>query len=174
MKKQLLKILLSLFVVYHVLAVVVLSNGGSYLGRSWQSYLLPYANNLGLNATWSFFAPDPAHTMYFEYVIEYADGRESSRGFFPPERQAFVNDTSARRLLYAMRYLILDPQKMDILLIPWLCRSHPDADRVFIKHLIQKIPSLDLAVLRMGESVESLREEIKTTQSESSCQRGTP
>lgn len=168
------KCLLSVFVIYHLVTVTVLANGYSVLSRSLGSYLIPYANNLGINASWNFFAPDPAHTMYFHYRIHFGDEIEDTdkpvvEGYFPPEKSEIVTDASSRRLLYAMRYLILDPQKLETIFIPWLCRRYPGATSVFVEHIIERIPNLDLARVRASDSVASLRQEIQTTKSTLNC-----
>lgn len=147
-----LRILLSAFIVYHLTVIVVLANGSSFLGRSLSPWIQAYGNFLGLNVTWNFFAPDPAHTMFIHYNIHFPDqpdgsSKDSIAGYIPPDKEKIVIDSSKRRFLYAMRYLILDEKRMKVLLGPYLCRQHPDAESVNIQNILEPIPNLDLSQL---------------------------
>jgi hypothetical protein len=166
--------LLSLFIVFHLLVILVLANGSSYLGRNLQSLILPYGNVLGLNATWNFFSPDPAHTMYYKYKVyfENAEGDELSpvvEGFLPPEKSHIVIDSSKRRLLYSMRFLTIEPSRIKTLMGPWLCKSHPGATRVRIDYVMEQIPFLDVAVARRNEPMEELISERNLIRNDISC-----
>jgi hypothetical protein len=163
------KVLISLWLVYHLLAVFVLPGGGSFVIRRLQSYLLPYANTVGVNTTWNFFSPDPANTMYFIYHINFEndEGEElkpREEGFFPPEKDKIVTNGSRRRLLYAMRFLMLDSRRLQTLMAPWLCREYPEASRVSIQMILEKIPSLDRALLAGAD-----REQIDSQKVSYSC-----
>lgn len=147
-----LRILFSLFILFHVTAMVVLANGSSFLGRSWDRWITPYGNMLGLNVTWNFFAPDPAHTMFIHYNVRFENDegeqlKESVDGFIPPEKEKIVIHSSERRFLYAMRFLILDEKRIKVLLGPFLCRQHPGASSVHIEHILEPIPNLDVSQL---------------------------
>jgi len=147
-----LKIFLSLFLVYHLAVIIILPNSGSYLGRSTEKWITPYANYLGLNTTWNFFSPDPAQTMFVKYTVWFDDlnaakAKDPVEGFIPPEKEKIVLDSSKRRLLYAMRFLILDTNRMKTILAPWLCRENPGAQLVKIEHILEAIPNLEKAGL---------------------------
>jgi hypothetical protein len=166
---------LSLFILFHLAVIVIMANGGSYLGRSFQAQLLPYANSLGLNATWNFFSPDPAHTMFYKYRVFFEDelGNETQptiEGFFPPEKTHVVIDSSKRRLLYSMRFLTIDPSRIRSLMGPWLCKQHTGARRVRIEYVVEQIPLLDTAVSRRNEPMENLVTERNLINNEISCQ----
>ncbi len=149
--------LLSIFLAYHLMVILILPNSGSYLGRKTEKLITPYANILGLNTSWNFFSPDPAHTMFLKYRVWFNDldskeEKEPIEGFLPPEKEKIVLDSSERRFLYAMRFLILDTDRMKSILGPWLCRQHPGAVLVKMEHILEPIPILDRAEL--GESRE--------------------
>jgi hypothetical protein len=144
--------ILSAFLVYHLTVMIVLANGGSFLARILTPYLIPYANLIQLNTTWNFFAPDPAHTMFIKYKVEFTDAdgndlKEPLVGYIPPEKKHIVVDSSKRRFLYAMRFLILDTNRMQTILGPWLCREHPGATRVSMENRLVTISNLDQALL---------------------------
>ena len=162
-KTQTLKILLSIWLCYHVFCIVVLPNGSSFLGRYFENYILGYSNSIGINSTWNFYSPDPANTMYFSYTVHFEndqgeDLKPSVQEFLPPEKDQIVTDSSKRRLLYAMRYLALDPHRLQVLMAPWICREFAGASRISINHVIERIPILDVALSKMNERVSDLRE----------------
>lgn len=144
-----LRVLASIFIVYHISVIAVLANGSSFLARTLSPLISPYGNALGLNVTWNFFAPDPAHTMYIHYFVHFdeTENQDPFEGYIPPEKDKIVIDSSQRRFLYAMRFLILDQDRMKKLLAPFLCRQHPGAIGVRIENILEPIPNLDLSQL---------------------------
>src|SRR6185312_6105947 len=76
-----------------------------------------------------------------------ADLKEPLVGFIPPEKKHIVIDSSKRRFLYAMRFLLLDNNRMQTILGPWLCRENPGATRVIMENRLVPIPNLDQALL---------------------------
>lgn len=163
---------------YHLAVITVLANGGSFLARYWTPYLIPYANTFGLNNTWNFYSPDPAHTMYLEYRVRFDDEqgnevKEPIEGYLPPEKDQIVVDSSKRRLLYAMRFLMLDPDRLNSLMSPWLCRQYPGASEIAITHQLEAIPSLDSAIVHMDTPVKELKEIVQTGRNVFNC-RSTP
>lgn len=170
------KLILSLLASLYIIIIVIFPNGGSYLGRSVGNFLAPIANTMGLNATWNFFSPDPANTMYFAYNVyfENEDGseqKESIAGFLPPEKNQIVTDASRRRMLYAMRFLILDERRLNAIMAPWLCKKNPGASRVSIRFVIEKIPSLDDAKIKKSLALDELREQTDSRSGVFDCRQ---
>jgi len=152
------KIVFSFFIVFHLLVLLILSNNSSFLSRLYGDYLAPYANMLALNTTWNFFSPDPAHTMYFKYVayFENENGettKEPIEEYIPNTKNEVVLQSSRRRVLYYMRYMILDTQRIEKVLSKWLCRKNPGATRVYIEHIIEQIPPLDRVLIDKEDPV---------------------
>ena len=176
--KTVLKVLLSVWILYHLAVIVILPNAGSFLARQGTNLLIPYGNTLGLNASWNFFSPDPAHTMYLAYRVRFDDEngnevKEPLEGFLPPEKDQIVLDSSKRRLLYAMRFLVLDPNRLNLLMGPWLCRQHPGASEIAITHVVEAIPTLDVAVNQIDTPVKDLKKIVETGRNVFDC-RATP
>lgn len=172
--KLLLKILLSLWIVYNIVVMLVMPNIGSYLGRTFSRYLTPYAGAVGLSAGWDFFSPDPAHTLYIEYTVYFpssADGefRDPIEGFFPPEKNRPVHDPVRKRDLYAARYMAISPRRLRILFGPWLCKQHPGATQVNTKIIIETVPPLDKVVQRPELAVNDLSERIEYANEDIPC-----
>ena len=137
--------------------VAVLANSASYLGRALDPWIAPYANLFAFNVTWNFFAPDPAHTMFIEYYVHFDDSSiEPLQGFIPPEKEQIVVDSSKRRFLYAMRFMIVDEKRLKTILGPYLCRKHPGASNVHIKNILEPIPNLDSSQVSMRDTQETI------------------
>lgn len=168
MKKGILtlKVILSVWIVYNIATMVVMPNAGSFFGRKYGHIFAPYANSVGLNASWNFFSPDPAHTMYIKYFVEFtgADGeptQESILGYFPEEKNQMVLDTNRRRELYVMRFMMIGQNRLQGLFAPWLCKKHPGATNIHIEQVIETVAPLDEVLLAKEETVKELSKEIQ-------------
>lgn len=175
--KLLFKTLLSLWAVFNIFTMFVMPNIGSYIGRATSKIITPYANSVGMNASWNFFSPDPAHTMYIRYLVHFldADGIETQdpiEGFFPSEKNQPVHDITRKRDLYAMRFFVIEPKRMRTILGPWLCQQNPGATAIDMEHVIETVPSLDQAVLLRSEEVRDLSKEVQYVREVHSCQGG--
>jgi hypothetical protein len=168
MKKGILtlKIILSVWIVYNVITLVVMPNAGSFLGRKFGTWLSPYANVVGLNASWNFFSPDPAHTMYIKYYVEFLNSegenlQEPVIGYFPAEKNQGVMDINRRRELYVMRFMLIGPNRLQALFAPWLCRKYKGASSVHIEEVIETVAPLDEVLTVKDQSVSDLSREIQ-------------
>lgn len=171
--KPLLKIFLSLWIIYNIAVMLIMPNVGSYFGRVMSRFITPYAAVVGLNAGWNFFSPDPAHTMYLEYTVQYPDTPEGEsvepvEKIFPPEKNRPIYNPIRKRDMYATRYMALDPKRLRMLFGPWLCRQNPGASDIDVKLVVETVPPLDKVVQRpdldlseMSERLEFSREYIK-------------
>lgn len=166
--KKTLKVVLSFWLVYHLVVIVFFPNNSSYLVRHYSLPFQAYANQLALNTSWNFFSPDPAHVMYFKYLIYSKDENlEPAEYFIPPEKNEGSFGPADRRLFYAMRYMLLDQRRVEGILGPWLCKQHPEATKIHIEHIVEKIPSLD-EVAFLDKSTDS-DQEIKTVNMTLDC-----
>ncbi len=160
-----LKIFLSVWIVYNIITMVVMPNAGSFLGRKYGHYIAPYANIVGLNASWNFFSPDPAQTIYLKYFIEFlnSDGdsvQDPIVGYFPQEKNKAVMDVNRRRELYVMRFMIIGPNRLQNLFGPWLCRQYPNATSVHIEQMAETVASLDEVLSKHNSTVKELSREV--------------
>lgn len=162
-----LKALLSLWIVYNIVTIVVMPNAGSYFGRITSRFIGPYANNVGLNASWNFFSPDPAHTMYIRYMVYFNEPTESGEekdpieGYFPQEKNKMVSSVFRSRELYLMRFMIVNRTHLKNLFGPWLCRQYPGASSVDMEHVIETVAMLDEAAAFRNESMAHLSKELQ-------------
>lgn len=154
--KTIKKGVLSLGIIYILIVASVMPNGTSFLGRWLGVLILPFANQMAFTVNWNFFAPDPAQTMYISYVVNFSDeSKEPITGYIPPQKKDIVIDSSQRRLLYAMRFMIVDEKRLNLILGPYLCRLHEGASAVFIRSVLEPILNLDAARNGFEEKPES-------------------
>ncbi len=168
------KIILFLISSYFVSMMIVLGNGSSFLGRSLGKYYTPIANLIGLNTTWNFFSPDPAHTMYLNYVIHFEDeyGNPTKEPFFeeyPPESEMSDFSVHVRRKSYVMRFFASSQDRLQTYFIPWVCKQNPGATKIQIEVVVNKIPSLDVASTLKGTHYEDLIKQEEINKNVYSC-----
>ncbi len=149
------KAIFSIFLVYHLIAILSMPLLGSILGRRIGQFITPYTNITGLNPTWEFFSPDPPVPLYFEYIVYFEDdhGEELSppiEGLFPEDGLEPTNNPNKIRLKTSVRLLALNEGKADTVFMGYLCRKYPRASRVFVKPIVEWIPPLEKVQLNDG------------------------
>lgn len=172
--KRIFKIILSVWIVYNIIVLLLMPNIGSYIGRLNSKFVAPYANIVGLNAGWNFFSPDPAHTMYIRYTLHFENEagdslRDPEEGYFPPQRDRRISNELDKRVQYAMRFMLIEPKRIKVFLGPWLCRQNPEASLVSIEAVIETVPFLDNVVMQSQSEVNSLSETLEYVREDFSC-----
>ena len=162
--------LVSLWVVYHLVVIVIMPQPLSLLYAPLKPYLMPYAYTLKFSNIWSFFAPNPDHYSYFEYDVYYESsvrhqktkkGRRGKRsGRFKTPRQnkkTFIWPLSRKeservslnhnRLIWhsIFFYHRSSPRTVRRYLLPFLCRLHPRGLRVVARAMRVKRPPFSKA-----------------------------
>ena len=185
MSPDLIKKILSVFLVYHLLVIVVLPNCDSILGRKLSPWLTPYANTLGLNTSWRFFSPEPSPTIYYVYDADTAESPARAaadqfwqeRGFitgrWPPEQPQGMLAENIRRLVYHSRFTTMNAERVEKFMGSLLCRFFPQAPTVSVRAVLQEIPSIEKSALGSESFSESARERTLET-FEFSCVKGAP
>ena len=165
--------LLSLWILYHLAAIVLLPSGGSLESRALSRYLIPYANLLSINTSWVFFSPGPSPTLYLEYDLENGEmeSLEEAPRIFPPPKVGRGFSDRYFRSLYVMRFFSIDPERMRKYFAPWLCRQHPEAAAISVHPVYEAIPGIERAW--SGESFDEMAERNELERSRYSC-RGEP
>ena len=147
--------------------MIVMGNGSSFLGRYLEKVYTPVANTIGLNTTWNFFSPDPAHTMYIKYNVFFEDAygnstKEPVEGFFPESKdQGGDFSLDKKRFSYVMRFFVMDPQRIQSFFAPWLCRQHDQASKILVEVILNRIPTLD-QMLHVGQSLKKYDDLLAT------------
>ncbi len=152
---RVLKAVLSVFLVYHFLAIFILPMGKGLLIRELGRHFYTYANVFGLNTSWQFFSPGPSPIFYLEYSFTYPEVGEDSfemsePQLLPEKRSGFgVSDFYSRRL-YSMRFLSLDDGRLEKYLAPWLCRQDLRAETVTVRQKFGEIQAVERHRGEMG------------------------
>lgn len=137
--------LLSVAICFHFAVIALYPNDSSQLQRDLIPVLLPYANTLGLNSKWQFFAPDPEVATYFEYQIDWKDRPTDINGdemlHFPRDKKGFF-DLTYLRLNASRSFMTLDQSFIPTIFINWVCRKNPGASGVSVRAVYVKVPSL--------------------------------
>ena len=128
------KALLSVWAVFHVLAVLITPNRNTYLGALVSGVIEPYANFLELSANWNFFAPQPGPPIRLEYEALDAERGQIAHDFWPaldsPWRQTTLS-----------HFVMKDPNGGDRLIGNFLCHRNPAAKSVRIWRNTYGIPT---------------------------------
>ncbi len=136
-----LKLLLSLFVLYHLSMIFISPNTRSLAHEALMPYFTFYASALSLNNAWDFYAPNPTYYYYLEYEV--IDSKDKVATFrWPPKRkESQLIYLNHNRLLYHARFFIMaGPQNIRRYLIPYFCRQHPFADEITLKIMFENRP----------------------------------
>ncbi|MFN7905445.1 MAG: hypothetical protein ACK5P5_09700 [Pseudobdellovibrionaceae bacterium] len=145
---RLVKIIFSLWIVFHLSVVVIMSNGASYFAKSMGSIYQYYSNQLNMNTNWNFFSPDPAQVMYIRYIVYFLNdfGEETQPSlelFYPKEKNQGSFGLLNRRHFYLSRYMLLSEDRLENMFTPWVCRIHEGATHVAIQTVAEKITPLE-------------------------------
>ena len=150
---NLIRILFTLFLGFHVFAILVMPNSNSILGRKLGPFIAPYANMVGMYASWEFFSPDPTQPFYFNYAIyfENDEGEELNdpiEGSFPEWKTERTLSPNKMRLKYALRFFSFTNEGIVNAFISYLCRQNPSATRIKVRSVFEVVPSLDKAQIQ--------------------------
>ncbi len=141
--------------------IITLGNGSSFLGRYFEEFFNPVANSIGLNTTWNFFSPDPAHTMYLKYFVIFEDQfgyplKESIEGFYPESKGRGAElSLDKKRDSYVMHFLAVDSGRLQGLFTPWICKKYPGSSKLQIELILNRIPSLDQVIALVNKDINS-------------------
>lgn len=146
---------------YFSAMMITLGNGSSFVGRYFEPFFNPVANSIGLNTTWNFFSPDPAHTMYLKYFVFFEDAlghalQEPIEGYYPPSRDRAEDfSLDKKRDAYAMRFVAMDPVRLQSFFTPWICRKYPGASQLQIELIVNRIPALDKVIAVVNKGIDT-------------------
>lgn len=154
-----LKILASLWILYHLSGIVLMPSVQSIIARERGWIWRPYLNQLGLNTTWNLFSPDPATAMFMRVKLVPEDETKEQIDLTIPEFADQINwNPIKRRALYLMRFSLLDEEKVYRFLIPWYCRNYPGTREIYIEGVGTRIPGIAQAQLEQLYSISELRQ----------------
>lgn len=167
--KTAVKVLLSLFICFHLLAILVLPNPNSLPNRE-LPLLSTYGNLLAINTTWRFFSPNPLiKTVEYE-TYKYDDNYnviETKEYKFPLSVEDIGGREAYNRTLNYAMIAVGHPDWAYQLLGPVLCRKHPEVDEIAIYQLRRDYVPIEKA--QILESYEKLYEVIRDRVTDVSC-----
>lgn len=190
MKNKTIRFLLNIVIVYFLAMILVLANGTSILGKIVYPYFYVVANSMGLNTSWNFFSPDPAHIIYLKSLIIYpkdkipptaeSEGEEGASEsnqdlravteYYPVTKDEGEFGLTSRRDSYASRFFMIDRSRIETFYAPWVCKKHPGAVRVAIEGYLLTMPSLERATTELSVSIEEMLQEISIHQVDYNCE----
>ena len=132
----LIQALLSIWAVFHVLAVLITPNRETYLGKQVASVMVPYADFLELAANWNFFAPQPGPPLRLEFETVDREGSQLLHGFWPeldsPWRQTTLS-----------HFVMKDQNGGERLIGNFLCARNPGSHAVRVWRNTYGIPTIE-------------------------------
>ncbi|MCC7441916.1 MAG: hypothetical protein IT285_09795 [Bdellovibrionales bacterium] len=134
--------------VFHLLVMALVPNQQLYVPQEIAVPMIAYANILGMNVAWKFFAPDPAPPIYYEFEVtlpprpgEKEPRRE--RMHLPALRNdEFWRQNYNRRV--ALKNTVLQhPKLISQVVVPrMVCTRFPEARDVAVTRIGVRFPSL--------------------------------
>lgn len=152
---------LSVFLIYHLFAVIVVPNGNTYLGKVVAPYVEPYANFFELTNAWSFFAPEPGPPpVYIEYELLDRKGESFHRGRWPEYPDPFWMRDRQNRRIAAAEYMMASETRAERMMLQYLCARNPEAGSARIWRVMYSIPGfreVASGTRRIGDEVNMER-----------------
>ncbi|MEK6554565.1 MAG: hypothetical protein AABZ31_04945 [Bdellovibrionota bacterium] len=162
------KILLSIFLAFHVSAIFVLPNPDSILYREWQNVFATYGSSIGMNTTWRFFSPNPAlSTVEYEVV---RSGEEPERHRYPESVAQVGSREAFNRLMNFAIFMAANREYLEKYLHPYICKLHPEAEQISYYVITNKFPTIENAQLR-ASSREDLSVKARNGAGEFDCKK---
>ncbi|MEL6342111.1 MAG: hypothetical protein AAFV53_03190 [Myxococcota bacterium] len=154
-------ILVSLFVVYHLVMIADSIGRHTTAGAAIRPWIVPYERTLGVYQNWRMFAPNPPRSyQWMEMTLTDAAGNTQPlpllMGARPPRQLELRYQRAGkleRNLLSQSRRKSLDRA------LRHLCTQHTDAKTITVTSAVQKTPSP--AARRRGELLPIKRTVVK-------------
>lgn len=166
-----LRVVLSLFLLWHFPVVLIAPNSSIESLRSPDSLFNRYVGNFALGPYWSFFAPEPGPPpIYLEWELENKLGQVIGRDMMPqPKSPYFFRDQQSRRIAFTS-FVFADPTRLDAVMTSYICKHNPEADAIRLYRSSDPIPTmLDVAEGRKLPGDE--KERVRQTIAHSFCKR---
>ncbi len=172
LKNRAFQFLLSLFILFHLCAVLLFPNPSSILSRNLSFFFNDYGNLLGLNTTWQFFSPNPGAMKYIDYdvIVEKEDEFDIKNYQFPPQGSQRNLKPNHSRLFYFAVRMVSSGENISRFFIPYLCRKHPEATSIAIKTVEKRILPIERVKLAQDDLLDE-EGDYRLPDQELSCSR---
>ena len=136
-----LKVLVSGFIVYHLLMIFISPNRLSMIHEKLMPYFISYSHTLSMDVSWSFYAPNPYSYFYFDYEVVYKNDRVNTFRW-PPSRKEFKkNIFSYNRLIsHTLFFMLSGARHVRRHLLPYLCHIHPESKEITAQAIVEDRP----------------------------------
>ena len=172
--KFLLRLVLSLFISFHLFCLVLYPNHDSELGANSRWFLDPYTNFLGLAVTWNYFAPNPAaNPLFVEWELLDNKGELIRKGQIPDEQESFTLSERTNRRVYFVYYLLAAESRTEQVLLPYLCGKFPDTNSIRFWSVVKAVPKIN-EVSEGRRSLSDVSQSERKAISHSFCKRIRP
>jgi hypothetical protein len=152
------RVLLTLFIVFHLFAVVLAPNINTYLGTRALSIVYPYISFFEIASQWGFFAPDPGPPpVFIEWEIIGDEGESIGTGLWPEKKETFFLRERQNRRIGVTRFLIQSDERVTKTFGPYLCRKNSKARSVRlwrVWHTIANIHDIAKGKRKIGDEVD--------------------
>lgn len=146
------RIILSLFVVLHLVGVAIVPNMSSYSAQRVAPFYMQYMHGLGLGGIWSFFAPEPfSPPMYLDYTLEIPNDIPIT-GRFPDDSEEFFWRSQINRRTSISRFMMSDSIHVEHMFMNYLCHRYPNANSAKIWSVRGTQPDFNM-VRNQGKSI---------------------
>ena len=152
------KVALSLFILFHVITIFVFANQGSILHQTLPHFMINYATTLIFNSKWQFFAPNPmVDERYLKYeislddkvsaekVVQNEDTTKIKYHYWPPKPNTKIFQENWNRMFIHSVLSTSSEDKVKNLFIPWACRKHSEAYSISIRKERRKLTTINVA-----------------------------
>lgn len=133
---------LTVFLIFHLAVLLITPNKENYFGYRLFKVLEPYVNLFEFSADWTFFSPDPAPPLYFEWKAFDQGGNELRTGAFPELKGQIVFGDRQIRRISAARFMLLRDGNVQNSLLPYVCGAVPNAFSVRISRVLMYPPRM--------------------------------
>lgn len=154
-----LKGLLSVYLLYHFSASLVLPNPRSYIEQHFGFLFYPYSSTLGINTPWQFFSPNPSRNVWYEYetVFENQENDLIPHRWPPDPNTSKMLTPNHMRLVYHSRFSTSSEERKLQFFANYFCRIHPGATAISLKTFVEEPPTMELAAI----SEQNVRDMVK-------------
>jgi hypothetical protein len=120
-RERLIYAAMSLFVVWHTVAMVLATSPNSEIARAARTIYQPYLTLFGLDNNWGFFAPNVPTGYQFRYVVEDAAGQKHT---FIPDQKLSRFDPNSIWVKDRYKVIMESPDIYGEVTVAALCREH--------------------------------------------------
>ncbi len=152
------KIILSLFILYHLYAVTLIPNSQTYLGLKSAPWIEPYVNFFEFVTQWGFFAPEPGPPpLFIEYELVDQEGKSIEVGRWPEIPDPYFLRERQNRKVNVVRFMATATGRAEMMMAPYFCKQNPKVSSVRLWRLYYNLPSLEQAAAGVKSASEGVK-----------------